>query len=75
MGVRGDMAEPLEDGEGEIGRRNLEGEALADQSGELGLVVERIKARHHTAGAVAEQENRQAGLARLGDLHRRRRRR
>ena len=55
------MAEPLDDGEREVGRRNLEGKALADEPGELGLVVQGVGARDDAAGAVAEQEDGQPG--------------
>ena len=59
---------PLIAARAKSGRRHLEGEALADEAGEFRLVVERVDGRNHAAGAVAEQEDRQAGLARLGDL-------
>ncbi len=64
VGVRPDMGEALEHGQRKLRRRHLEGEALADEPGKLRLVVERIEARNHAAGAMAEQEDRQAGSAR-----------
>ena len=42
---RGDVAQPLDGGEGKAGRRHLEGEAFADEPGELGLVLERVDRR------------------------------
>ena len=39
------MAQALDDGQRKVGRRNLEGKALADESRELGLVLERVDAR------------------------------
>ena len=72
MRVRRDVAQPLEHGEREVRRRHLEREALADQAGELGLMLERVEARHDAAGAVTEQEHRQAGLPRLRERHERR---
>ena len=65
----GDVAQALDRREGKAGRRHLEGEALADEPGELGLVVEHVADGDDAAGAVAEQEHRQAGIARLRDLH------
>ena len=44
--VRRDVAQSLEHGQREVGRRHLEREALADQPGELGLVFERVEAGH-----------------------------
>jgi hypothetical protein len=42
---------------------------LADQSGELGLVLERVDTRDDAASTVTEQEDGQAGLARFRQLH------
>ena len=67
VGVRRDVAEALQHRQREVGGRDPEGEVLADEAGQLGLVVERVDARDDAAGAVAEQEERQAGLALLGD--------
>ena len=61
--MRREVAQALEDGQREIGRRHLEGEALADESRELGLVFERVDAGDDAAGAVPEQEDRQPWLA------------
>ena len=55
-----DVAEPLQHRECKIRRRHLEREALADQSGQFLLVIERIEARHHATGAMTEQEHRKA---------------
>ena len=68
VGVRRDVAQALQHREREVGGVDLEGEALADEAGEAGLVLERVDAGGDAAGAVAEQEDRQAGLALLGDL-------
>ena len=66
---RGDVAQPLDGGEGEAWRRHLEREALADEAGELGLVLERVDRRDDAAGTVAEQEHRHAGIPRFRDPH------
>ena len=63
--VRRDVAQPLEHREREVRRGHLEREALADQPRELRLVLERVQARDDAAGAVTEQEHRQARLARF----------
>src|SRR5262245_17891209 len=69
--VRGEVAQTLENREREIGRRHFMREALADQSGEVGRVLERVNAGDDAAGAVAEHEERDAGLARLREMHER----
>src|SRR5450432_537059 len=60
MGVREDVAQSLERGEGKVGRRHLESETLADQAPKLGLVLKCIHTGNDAAGAVAKQENRQS---------------
>ena len=67
--MRRDVAQALEDGEREIRRRNLEREVLADEPGQLLLVVERVDAGGDAARAVAEQEDGQARLPRLRESH------
>jgi len=42
--ARGHVAEPLEHGQRKIRRGHLEGEALADEPGELRLMLDRIEA-------------------------------
>src|SRR2546426_7517746 len=44
VGMRSHVAQPLENGEGEVLRRHLEREALADEPGELRLMLDRIEA-------------------------------
>jgi hypothetical protein len=44
MGMGRDMAQPFEDGEGEIRRRHLVRKALADQACDFDLMIERIHA-------------------------------
>jgi hypothetical protein len=61
--VRRDVAQPFEDGEGEIRRRHLMREALADETGQFFLMLERVDARDDAAGAVAQQKPRQPGSA------------
>src|ERR1700730_534153 len=60
------MAEALEGCDGKVWRRNLERETLANQPGELGLMLERVDAGDDPAGAVPEQVHGQAGFPRLG---------
>ncbi len=62
------MTEPLDGRQREPGGRHLEREALADEAVDLVLVVERVGAGDDTAGAVAEQVDRQPGVALLGDV-------
>src|SRR6266508_1494278 len=69
VGIGHDMAQTLQHSEGDIRRRQLVCEALADQAGELGLMVERIHAGDYAAGAVAEQEDRQSRMLGLRHLH------
>ena len=59
--VRRQVAEPLQHRQREVRRGHLEREALADQARELVLVLERVATGDHAAGAVTEQEHRQAG--------------
>ena len=66
--VRRQVADALEDGEREVGRVHLERKALADQTGDLVLILQRVDARDHAARAVAEQVDRHAGFALLRDL-------
>ena len=56
--VRRDVAQSLENGEGEIGSRQLVREALADQSRQLSLMIERIETGDDAARAVTEEEKR-----------------
>lgn len=49
------VGEPLENGEGKIRRQHLERETLADESRELGVMLERVHAGNDPAGAVTEQ--------------------
>jgi hypothetical protein len=56
------MAQTLQHGEGDIRRRQLVGEALADQAGELGLMAEGVHAGNHAAGAVAKQKTGNPGF-------------
>ena len=67
-GTRRDVTQPLEDGEGEIRRRHLEGKALADEPGESPPGARAIGARNDAAGAVAEQEDGQAWIARFASF-------
>src|SRR5580692_8446587 len=69
MGMRRDVAQPLEHGESKIGGRHLKREALADQTRKLGLVLERVKAGNDATGAVPQEENGQARLPRFRHLH------
>ena len=64
-----EVAQPLEDGESEIRRVDLEGEALADQSGKVRLVLQGIDAGDDAAGAVAEDEHGEPRLPRLRQIH------
>ena len=65
--VRRDMAQSLERGKSEGGRRHLEGEALADWCCQFRLMLERIEARHDTAGAVTQEIDRNPRGATLPD--------
>lgn len=67
--VRPQVAQSLHHGQHEIGGWHAERKALADQSGELVLVLEHVDARHHAAGAVSEQEHRQARVRQSGQAH------
>lgn len=60
VGMPRKVAQPFENREGKIGRGQLMGEAFADQSSHVGLVVKRVKARDDTARAVAEHQEGQA---------------
>ena len=51
---------PLSTASAKSGAGTWKREALADEAGELGLVLERVDAGDDAAGAVAEQEHRQA---------------
>ncbi len=55
--------QPLEDSEGEVGRRHLVGEALADEAGELLLMLEGVDGRDDAARAVAKNEDRERAFA------------
>ncbi|HSZ73816.1 MAG TPA: hypothetical protein VK779_03270, partial [Rhizomicrobium sp.] len=48
---------------------HLKSETLADQSGKLGLIFERVEAGDNASGAVAKQENRQARFPRFHQCH------
>ena len=67
--MRREVRKPLEHRQREIRRRHPVRETLADQAGEVRLVVEHVVAGDHAAGAVAEHEHRQAGLARARQFH------
>src|SRR5204862_93138 len=67
--VRSHMAQPLEHRQREVRSGQAEGETLADQPGELGLVFEGVETGHDSAGAVAEQEYGKARLAGFRELH------
>ena len=58
--MRREVAQALDDGEGEIGRRHLEGETFAYQPGKLGLIIEGIDTGDDAASAMTEKEHRQA---------------
>jgi hypothetical protein len=64
---RRDMADALDRGEHEARRRDLEGEALADQPGDLRLVVERVGAGDDAARAVAQHVDGQPRMTLLRD--------
>src|SRR5262245_6310676 len=67
--MRRDVAQPLEQRQREVGRGNLVCEALAQEAGQLVLMLERIAAGHHSARAVTEKEQRQARLGRLDERY------
>src|SRR5208282_455422 len=69
MSVGREVAEAGEDGQGKIGRRHLEGETLADQSSEFGLVLEGVDAGEHAACAVVEKVYGKARLPRFHQGH------
>jgi hypothetical protein len=50
------MAQALDDREDETGRGDLKGDALADESGELGCMLKDVDRCGDAAGAVAKQE-------------------
>ena len=54
-----EVAQPFDGREDETGRRHLEREAFADESGELRLVLECVDRGDDAAGAVAKQKDRQ----------------
>ena len=60
-----DVTEPCEHGEREVQREHFVREALADEAREFLLVVKRVNAADHAAGAVAKHEHRHARLARF----------
>ena len=60
-----DMAQPPEDGEDELRRRDFVREALTDESSDLGLMLERIHACDDTTRAVTEEVNGKARFARF----------
>ena len=72
VGVREDVAHPLEHGQREIRRGDLVSKALADEPVDLGLVLQRVNAGDDAARAVAEQKDRKPGLARFRQRHERR---
>ena len=63
--MRRHVTESLEHRERKVRRGQFVREALTDETCELLLMVERIDARDHAAGAVPEHEHRQSGLARF----------
>ena len=73
--MRREVAEPLEYGQRDARRREAKGKALANQSGQLRLVLEGVEAGHDAARAVAEEKDREILLPRLHDRGQRRPRR
>ena len=67
--VRREVTQPSERRDRKIGRRDFVRKALADQSGELPWMIERVDARHDAAGAVSEHEHGQPRLTRCGQRH------
>lgn len=55
MGVRRQMAGTFEQLERKIRRVNAEGEALTNEAVKIFLVIERVRDRRNSTGAVAEQ--------------------
>src|SRR5262245_19646661 len=54
--MRRDVAEPLEDGQGEVWRWNLERKALAQEASKLLLMVKSVQAGHDASGTVPQQK-------------------
>ena len=67
--VRRHVAQPLEHRQRKVRSGQSERETLADQAGELSLVLEGVEAGHDSAGAVAEQEYGKARLTGFRELH------
>src|SRR6476619_4339753 len=66
------MTQPLERRDREVGCGHLKREALAHEARELRLMRDRVEARHHPTGAVAEQEGGESGVTPLRERHHRR---
>jgi MalT-like TPR region len=69
--MRCDMAQPFEDGEGEIRRWYLVCKALTNEAGDLGLMLERINTGNDAPRAMPEQEDRQPRILRFCDCDKR----
>src|SRR6185312_15976668 len=67
--MRGHVAGPLEEGQGDGRRGHLVGEVFTYEAGDLGLVFQAVDAGDDAAGAVAKEEHRQARLARFDDVN------
>src|SRR5206468_8119469 len=67
VSVRREMTDSLEHRDRKIRSGHLEGETLANESGELGLMLECVNAGDDSSRAVSEQIYGQTGFARLGE--------
>src|SRR4051794_10769453 len=69
MRVRREVAQAPQRSEGKIRCRDLEREALADQPGQLGLMIKGVETCNDAAGAVPEKVNRQSRMGGDGERY------
>ncbi len=60
--MRKHVAQSFQDGQSEVRRRRLKREALADEAGQLALVIDGVEAGQYAACAVTKDVDRKAWL-------------